>query len=280
MTPNPLVAVLRLCALAAVVLSSTSCGDDDPTSPGPVEGRRMYAVDRDNQLREIDSENPDEDRGGVSITGMAAGETAVGIDFNALNGMLYGVGSAGNLYTIDTATGAATAVAATGFGTITGEFYGVDFNPVPDRLRIHSETGLNLRVNQLTGALAFTDAALAYAAGDANAGATASLVASAYTNSVSPAPATTVLFAIDSELDVLVNFVDPNTGQISTVGALGVDASEAAGFDIAGDDGTAYAALTTGATGSSLYTINLASGQATLIGSMGGEGVVGLAVAP
>lgn len=270
--------VLRLAAVAAVLLLG-ACSDD-PAGPGPIEGQQMYAVDEDNQLREIDGDNPNEDRGAVAITGMASGETMVGIDFNAGDGVLYGVGSAGNLYRLDPETGAATAVVLTPFGTLSGEFYGVDFNPVADRLRIHSETGLNLRVNQLTGALAATDLALAFAAGDANAGATASIVASAYTNSVSPAPAATVLFAIDSELDVLVSFADPNSGQMTTVGSLGVNTSASAGFDIAGDDGTAYAALTTGATGSSLYAIDLTTGQATPLGAIGGTAIVGLAVAP
>jgi len=275
----PLPLVLRLSAVAVVLLSG-ACSDDDPTGPGPVQGRQMYAVDGSNQLREIDSDNPDEERSTVAITGMASGETMVGIDFNAADGLLYGVGSAGNVYRVNLTSGLATRVGAGPVASLSGQFFGVDFNPVPNRLRIHSETGLNLRVDQTIGVLAATDVVLAFATADANAGATPNIVASAYTNSVTPAPMTTVLFAIDSDLDVLANFADPNTGQMTTVGSLGVDVGDAAGFDIAGDDGTAYAALTTGTSGSSLYTIDLASGQTTLIGSIGGEAIVGLAVAP
>ncbi len=269
--------MLRLGALTACLL--LGCSDDDSTGPGPVQGRTMYAVDNSNQLREIDSENPDETRKETAISGMAAGETMVGIDFNAVDGQLYGVGSLANVYTVDTATAGATLVGAGGFAALSGTFFGVDFNPVPDKLRLHSDAGLNLRVDQLTGLLLATDTALVYAAADANAGATANIVATAYSNSVAGAT-TTVLFAIDSDLDVLVTLPSPNSGQLTTVGSLGVGTSEYAALDIAGDDGTAYAALTTGAAGSALYTIDLASGQATLLGTIGGEALVGLAVAP
>jgi hypothetical protein len=55
------------------------------------------------------------------------------------------------------------------------------------------------------------------------------------------------------------------------VGALGVNTSDLVGFDISGSTGLAFASLTppTGA-GSSLYTINLATGAATLVGTIDG----------
>src|SRR5436309_896480 len=64
---------------------------------------------------------------------------------------------------------------------------------------------------------------------------------------------TTTLFGIDSNLDVLVRQgsvdgtpVSPNTGQLFTVGPLGVNTTNLVGFDISGTTGTAYAALSTG----------------------------------
>ena len=63
------------------------------------------------------------------------------------------------------------------------------------------------------------------------------------------------------------------------VGALGVDTGDNVGFDISGTSGIAYAALTvTGVAG--LYTVNLATGAATLSAAIGGPGIVvaGLAV--
>ncbi len=269
--------LLSRCTMAAVMFG-TACSDS--TGPVQVQGRAVYAIDESNQMRKVGTENPDETSRQVTITGTASGETIVGIDFNAVDGNLYGVGSSANIYVIDTLSGQATLVGVGGFGSLSGNtFFGMDFNPVPDRLRVHGDGSLNLRLNQLTGVLAATDTALVYAAGDVNAGATANVVGTAYTNSLAGATATT-LFAIDSDLDVLVTLPSPNSGKLTTVGALGVNTSDRVGLDITGDDGTAYAALTTAGSGSALYTIDLVSGQATLIGSIAGGAVVGIAVAP
>jgi hypothetical protein len=61
-----------------------------------------------------------------------------------------------------------------------------------------------------------------------------------------------------------------------------VDTSTAVGFDISGAaSGTAFATLTASTGVSSLYTINLTNGQATLIGAVGGNlTLTGVAVAP
>ena len=138
---------------------------------------------------------------------------------------------------------------------------GFDFNPTVDRIRIVSDTGQNLRVNPNDGA-AVADGAL-------NPG-TPSITAAAYTNSFNGATATT-LYDIDSATDTLLVQNQPNAGTLVPVGALGVDASEVNGFDIfAGDDGTAYAAMTVNGGATNLYTINLTSGAATQIGAIGG----------
>ncbi len=81
---------------------------------------------------------------------------------------------------------------------------------------------------------------------------------------------------------MLVSTINPNAGQLNTIGALGVDTSDFTGFDIftlAGVN-TAYASLTTAGGGAGLYTINLATGAATLIGAINGQALDGLAVAP
>ena len=192
---------------------------------------------------------------------------------------------------ISTTTGAATAINSSAFAPgLVGGSFGVDFNPVPNRIRVHGNTAFNVRLNQETGAVvdgdAITpgtqaDANLSYAGGDAGAGATPSLVATAYTNST-PTATTTVLFAIDSSRDTLVSLATPNNGQITTVGPLGVDTNANAGFDIsAASDGTAFATLTSAAGVSSLYTINLNNGAATLVGAVGSNlTLTGVAIAP
>ena len=67
---------------------------------------------------------------------------------------------------------------------------------------------------------------------------------------------------------------------LNTVGPLGVNAGAANGFDISGATGTAYAALRN-AGPSSLYTINLSTGAASLVGPIGsGLALTGLTIIP
>ena len=158
----------------------------------------------------------------------------------------------------------------------------MDFNPAVDRIRVTSDADQDLRLNPNDGSLTATDTPLAYAAGDAHVGANPNVVGSAYTNNFVGAVAT-ILYDIDSALDTLV-YQDPaNAGQLHTVGNLGVDTTDNVGFDISQGTGTAYASLTVGTT-TGLYTINLASGASTLVGTIGnstslaGETVVDIAV--
>jgi hypothetical protein len=269
------------CLIAATAVLAAAC-DDDATGPSGPFGRAIYAVDDANTLIRFGSTRPDQ-VARAAITGMQPGETVVGIDFRAVDRRLYAVGSSSRIYTVDTVTAVATPVGSAAFTpALNGAAFGVDFNPVPDRVRVHTDAEQNLRLNQLTGAVAATDGALAYAAGDAGAGTNPAIAGTAYTNSVAPAPAATVLFAIDSGRDVLVTLSNPNDGQMRTVGPLGVATTDRVGFDIVGSDGSAFASLTeAGASRSRLYTINTTTGAATLVGTIGHRGPLrGIAIAP
>lgn len=136
-------------------------------------------------------------------------------------------------------------------------------------------------MNPNTGGLAGNDSSLTYAFGDANFGSNPNIVGTAYTNSL-PGAITTTLYAIDSGLDMLVTLPTPNNGQMFTVGSLGVNTSNAVGFDITGNDGVAYAALTVAPNiFSTLYFVDLASGTAVMQGNIGTPSALrGIAVAP
>lgn len=255
-----------------------------------VHAERLFAVDTNNTLLTLSSNLPGSTTTVGAITGLQAGETLLGIDFRPATNLtvLYGIGSSNRLYVINTVTAAATEVTGGAPFALQGQAFGVGFNPVPDRLRVVSDAGQNLRLNPNNGGLAATDTSLAFAAGDPNAGQTPHIVAADYTNSFGTAT-TTTLYDIDSTLDILVRqgginvppgTPSPNTGQLFTVGALGVDTSDIVGFDISGNTGTALAALTV-AGSSELYTIDLTTGRATLVGDIGdGSRVItGLAVA-
>ena len=95
----------------------------------------------------------------------------------------------------------------------------------------------------------------------------------AYSNSApGGTPASTGLYYINSATDTLsfaaTGFNNPT---ITTVGALGVDVLNANGFDILGSS-TAYAALNvdSGSLSTGIYSINLSTGAATLVGQYNG----------
>lgn len=241
-----------------------------PSSPASAaEG--VYAVTTMNELVFFGSDSPDQIASTVAISGLQPGENVLGIDFRPAlpEGRLYLLGSTSRLYVMtDLASGLATEVGAGPFSTpLNGTEFGFDFNPTVDRIRIVSNANQNLRLHPDTGAVAATDPNVAFAAADVNFGADPSTVGSGYINSI-PAPPSTLLYNIDSSLDILVTQNPANDGTLNTVGPLGVDASDVAGFDISGPTGVAYAALEVGG-GSSLYTIDLASGDASFVGSLG-----------
>ena len=198
----------------------------------------------------------------------------IGIDCRPSDGRLYGLSTTYALHTIDPATGAATVASTLTVPFDGGPRAGIDFNPQLDRLRLVAASGQNLRVNVTMGATA-ADTGLAYAAGDRNQGRRPNVTAAAYANN-RPGVATTRLFDLDAELDVLALQEPPNDGALMTIGPLGVDVAPRAGFDIVTDaTGTdrAFAAW-----GGTLYAVDLATGAARPLGAIAGSpDVIGLA---
>jgi hypothetical protein len=240
----------------------------------------MFAVTDNNKLLNFNPGQPGMMNSTRFITGLSQGESVVGLDFRAANGQLYALTTAKRLYTINPSNGAATPVGAP-LAFLAGQSFGFDFNPTVDRIRTTSDADQTTRINPNNGARADTappDGPLAFAATDRNAGQNPNIVASAYTNNFAGATSTT-LYNIDSNLNALVTQgtvgvtppVGPNTGQLFTVGTLGVDTTDMVGFDIAPATNAAFASLTPpGARVSTLFTINLATGAATPVGNIGG----------
>jgi hypothetical protein len=234
---------------------------------------QVLGVTATGQLVFFDTEAPGLITTTIPITGLVGGgsETVVGIDHRPATGELFAMTNASRLYRLNGSTGAATQVGADGAFTLTGTSFGFGFNPVPDRIRVVSDANQNLRLNPNNGALAATDGSLAYAGTDVNAGADPNVVAVAYTDQRPGFVFTTTLYDIDSALDILTTQNPPNAGVLNTVGSLGVDTGDNIGFDNDGFTGIAYASLQTGSS-SSLYTINLTTGAATLIGDIDNRG--------
>lgn len=251
----------------------------------PVTAEPIVALTTVNSLLRFDSLTPGATTS-VALSGTGA-EQLVGIDFRPATGQLYGLGSASNLYIINALTGSASLVGPLGV-PLNGSNFGTDFNPVVDRFRVTSTADQNLRINPNapggagTGTIA--DGSLAYAPGDPNFGANPNVVGAAYENAVFFARAgSTTLYAIDSGLNILVEQNPANAGTLVTEGPLGFDVPDMLGFDISGRSRIGYAAWATGNGPSALYTIDIDTGAAALVGQIGASGgpqVRGLSVAP
>ncbi len=152
------------------------------------------------------------------------------------------------------------------FTALSGTSFGVDFNPVADRLRVVSDTGQNLRINVQTG-MTITDGNLNVVAPHA--------IAAAYTRNFAGTTATTLRSSMSRQTRCSLQN-PPNNGTLSTIGRLDPMQTFTAigGFDIVGgDDGMALAVLQPTATAQSmLYRINLRTGAATALGAIGPAG--------
>jgi hypothetical protein len=254
-----------------------------------------------NTLFRFDTATPTTLATGVPVTGLQLGDTLVGTDFRPATGQLYalGVNTVANtlqLYTIDI-TGAATAVGANpiilpGTNTITGATkWGVDFNPVADRLRVTNDlisdvdndlNVNNLRINPNTGALVAVDPDLVYTGLAGGIGDGPEVTVAYDNNDVDPTTTTTTLRGIVSSGDALVlHSTAPGFQTLTTIGALGVNTNTNASLDIYGPTNTTAAILNVAGV-SGFYTINLTTGAATLVGLVGtgAFGFLDVSVAP
>ena len=214
----------------------------------------------------------------VRINGVPATETLLGIDYRPATGLLYATTQKA-LYTVDPISGAAKMV--DNYGPLKPGVVstGFDFNPILDRIRFTNANQLNVRIEADTTGL-IQEKNLTFQKGDTNAAKKPTIAGIAYTNPDNDPTTGSTLYGIDTTLNTLVKFVDPNAGILQTVGALGLDVSRFAGMDV-GPDGVAYASLSTAAqpTVSKLYTLNVTSGAATLVGGIGSNlSVVDVAV--
>ena len=213
-----------------------------------------YAVDNSNNLQIFNPNSPMPVS--KAITGLQSGENILGIDFRPLNGQLYALGSSSRLYTINLGTGAATAVGTSPFPTLlAGTDFGFDFNPTVDKIRVISNTGQNLRLDPVTGGITAVDGIL-------NPG-TPMAGAAAYTNNFAGATSTT-LFVIDHNTDKLYQQNPPNNGTLVETGSLGINITNANGFDIGSMSQKAYLLATVG-TATKVYSINTSTGAATSV---------------
>ena len=238
----------------------------------PPAGAVPLVVTDGSSIVNVDTNDLSSPSAPIPVTGLQGGETLLGIDQRPATGQLYGIGSKGRVYVIDTSTGAATEVGSASAFMRGATAYGTDFDPVVDWIRVVSDAEENLRLNPNDGTLTNADHALNPAPAD--------VVAAAYSSNTAGATSTT-LYDIDwfraklyTQGGVGGSPDSPDTGNLHEVGPLNLGSpadGNRIGFDI-GADGVALATITTGGV-SKLFGINLGTGMATNLGTIGSGAV-------
>lgn len=288
-------------ALSSLVLGGCLSDDDNVA----LTAGDVFVLTSNGQLASFNRDQPSVIRTSVAVSGLMAGDTLLGMDFRPRDGQLYAIartspGNGGRLYTINTTTGVATAGAAlipAATPTANGAFttldpaatsFAVDFNPVPDALRVISDTGQNLRI--FVASATGRTAGETFLDGSTNTSApTADISGAAYTNSFD-GTTTTRLLNIDTAGDNLTFQNPPNDGTQVVAAPLGVNATGTAGFDIDPRNNVGYALLNVGSSvgfyriaipdSTTSLTPTPTTPAATLIGNVNVQGVLGLALRP
>jgi DNA-binding beta-propeller fold protein YncE len=288
----------RSLVLLPILLAACAMGPEREVE-GPPRKENIVAVTEGGSLVRFNAGQPQKVTTIGAVKGLQADENLMGIDYRVSRGVLFGLGSSGRIYTIDAKTAEAKAVGTARLAIpLAGGEFGFDFNPAVDRIRIVSNSGQNMRAHPDTGASVDgnpnqegvqPDGPLAYAAGDRNAGTVPRVVGAGYTYNKQNDKITTN-YAIDAATGSLVMqgskegatpAVSPNTGQLFTVGSLGVAPFGRASFDISDVSNAAFVAINhDGAASTRFYLVDLESGKATFIGTVGGGRLRGVAIEP
>ncbi len=284
---------MKMPSVSAAHLKST-----EALAPVRERSELLVAITPSNQLITFNASEPGKILSRTPIQGLLPAETLLAIDFQVAKGQLFGLSNLGRLLKINSNTVVATAVGS----PITlppGQTYGLNFNPTVDRIRLVSDQGSNLRLHPDTGAQVDGDAntpgvqsdtPLSYNAGDLLSASKPRVVAVAYTyNKVNDKITTnygidagTGYLVVQGSIEGAAAVVSPNTGKLQSIGPLLIERFDTAALDISDLNNSAYL-VTHRSTGgaSKLYEVNLSSGQARLIGAIGGgESVRTMAIIP
>ena len=256
-----LATVIALSAVAAQASHKSNDNDRDWWKKGP--DRMLVATTNQNQLLTFNARNPERIKDIQAITGLPAGVTLRGIDFRPKTGDLYGVGSDSVVYRVNPGTGIAISEGPAFTPALNGQSFGVDFNPVPDKIRVVSDARQNLRLNVDEGTVLMQDA-------DINPG-TPQLVGAGYENSSFSftQPTATKLHVVDAASDTLFTQDPPNNGTLTNPRKLRIDVGLNTGFDVAGADNVGYLSDQS-RRGTELYTVDLPTGKTKSLGRIGG----------
>jgi hypothetical protein len=227
-------------------------------------GRTFLATNDQGQLLSFSADNPRQLDSLRNLTGLPPGVSLRGIDFRPATGDLYGVGSDSVVYRVYPLTAIAVAEGPAFTPALRGRFFGWDFNPQVDRIRLTSDANQNQRLHPDDANVVGTDT-------DLNPN-DPSVVGSAYTNSSFSAtrPTATILYALDALDDAIYTQAPPNDGTLSQPKQLDINVRGESGFDIAGKRNVGYVATASDRRpGAELYRVDVLTGDSVRLGQIG-----------
>jgi hypothetical protein len=265
---------LALALGCAAALPSAFAATDctQPGGAGATPNRTVIGLTANQALVGFKTCRPDRQQALGTVSGLGGADSAlVGIDFRVQDGLLYGLGNGGGVYTIDPNTAVATKASQLSVA-LEGTRFAIDFNPAANALRIISDSGQNLRhpFANPEPRTTFVDPVLNYTPGTAATG----IVGIGYTNNDLDANTATTLVDIDATLNQVVLQAPANNGSLVPAGKLGVDPDAPVGFDIHSRkvDGVVtanvgFASMNVGGQ-AGFYRLDLLTGHATLLGTL------------
>lgn len=238
------------------VLCFTACNKEETFIDLPLGGpiQVFYTVSGNTLLRFNAQNVKQPEAAPVNITNLSATtERILSIDFRPHTGELYGLSNLNKIYVINVTSGVARAIGPAFTPALETLIASIDFNPAADKIRLVTATGQNLRINPENGQVISTDTPTPI-----------NISAIAYDKNIAGTN-TTTLFDLDLVAKKLYKQIPPNNGTLQEVGNLGLDLGTNVSFDIS-PDGTNALAVGRTPEGARLFTIDLTTGKAKLVG--------------
>lgn len=250
-------------------------GPDDDTSPN------CLAITDGNRVIGFNSASPERILLDAPVSGLAAGEKIIALDFDSTTGTALVLTNRGRLCRLSLTNFVAVSI---GFdpARLTGNLVDIEFDPITKLVRVVTDTGEHILINSRTGNIIDVLSKLHYDSLDPNADKEPRVSGAALPVAGSQLKDPFIfdhsfLYLIDPRSRQIARLgkpadepVSPDTGRLFSIGSLNVNVSSVSGFDIAPKTNAALAIMTPeGETSPKLYRINLATGQATEIGTIG-----------
>lgn len=241
----------------------------------PARAVMMVGVTSENQLVTFDSPDPTVYLSSTAITGLKAVDgvtndpnaVLMNLAYNPLTNMHYGIDSNANFYSVGL-NGVATLIdntfAPAGFGA------GFAWDPFTESFLFASDAAENVLIG--ADGSRTENPALVYGSGDANEAFTPQIFA------LGIDPVTGEAYFADAARGILGKSFDPLFSEIFTLGGLGGSFVAFGGMTV-DEDGLLWGAFSGDGLTSSFYSLNTATGEATLIGEFD-SGMHSIAVVP